>query len=98
MRWSLPVSPAISGASLTAERIAADLAQPVHTGADAEHCSRSEIDARVAACRPCQHSGAAGASCSDCDLRCTHPAARPGEQLITRRASTCPDNRWPTTA
>ena len=95
MRWPLPVSPAISGAPLPAARIAADLTTSPRGDVDPEHCTRAEIDARVAACRACPHSTTAPA-CSACDLRCGHSAARAGEQLIARRAAICPDNRWPT--
>lgn len=62
------------------------------------HCSREQITARVAACRACSDSAPGSANCAACDLRCAHPAARPGEQLLAHRASHCPRNLWPSIA
>jgi len=92
----LTISPPISGTPLTPEQVAPPLPAPMPTLApDPAGCTRNEIAARVATCRACEHAGPASATCSTCDLRCTHPAARPGEQILARRASTCPSDRWP---
>lgn len=60
-----------------------------------QHCTREQIDARVAACRACPDSAPGSAACAACDLRCAHPDARPGAQLLAAAASTCPRNLWP---
>lgn len=76
---------------------AADAAQRAALAAGTS-CSREQIAARVAACRACADSAAGSATCSACDLRCAHPDARPGEQLLAHRASHCPRNLWPSLA
>lgn len=76
---------------------AADAAQRAALAAGTS-CSREQIDARVAACRACSDSAPGSATCPACDLRCAHPDARPGEQLLAVAASTCPRNLWPSIA
>ena len=91
MRWPLSVSPAVSGAPLDLATIRAReaaLAAPAH-------CTREQIAARVAACRACPDSSAGSPTCAACDLRCAHPAAQPGHQLLASVGSICPRNLWP---
>lgn len=59
------------------------------------HCTREQIADRAAACRTCSDSAPGSATCAACDLRCSHPDARPGEQLLAATGSTCPRNLWP---
>lgn len=73
---------------------AADAAQRAALVSSAEYCDREQIAARVAVCRSCSDSAPGSATCSACDLRCAHPDARPGEQLLAHRASHCPRNLW----
>ena len=95
MRAALPVTPYRPGPLLAVQPPPAPL--PVLPVAG-DAASRAAIALRVAACRACPHVGHGASTCADCDLRCAHPAARAGEQLLARLASTCPDNRWPATA
>lgn len=92
----LTLTPIRSGQPLTPEQVAPPPPVPVPALApDPSACTRAEIEARVAACRPCEHAGPAAATCSTCELRCLHQSARRGEQVLARRASTCPANHWP---
>lgn len=93
MRWPLSVPPTVSSAPL--DRAALSPAPVVLPGApDLEHCTREELAARVTTCRACAHAARGASTCAACDLRCSHPAAHPEAQLLTRRASTCPASRW----
>jgi len=74
---------------------AADAAQRAALVSSAEYCDREQIAARVAACRTCSDSAPGSATCAACDLRCAHPDARTGEQLLAVATSTCPRNLWP---
>lgn len=56
---------------------------------------REQIAARVAACRACSDSAPGSATCAACDLRCAHPDAQHGRQLLAVHTSTCPRNLWP---
>ena len=94
MSWTIPHTPQRSGAPLTP----AQLLPPAPAwapAAPADTCTRAEIEARASACRPCPHVGHGGQTCAACDLRCAHPDAQSGRQLLARRDSTCPANLWP---
>lgn len=92
----LAIPPHIPTAPLDLAAIrAADAAQRAALAAGAQHCTRDELAARVAACRACSDSAPGSATCAACDLRCAHPAAQPGRQLLAVAASTCPRNLWP---
>lgn len=67
----------------------------VVTHPPADSITRDQMAARVALCRSCQFSAKQPAACEACDIRCAHPNARPGEQIIARGESTCPGNLWP---
>ena len=74
-------------------------AESAHRNAlEGPHCTREQIAARVAACRACADSASGSATCAACDLRCAHPDAQPGRQLLAVATSTCPRNLWPSIA
>ena len=80
---------------LAALRAAAEAERAVYA---APPLHREQIAGRVAACRACSDSAPGSATCAACDLRCAHPGARPGAQLLAVAASTCPRNLWPSLA
>ena len=94
MSWQLPITPQRSPEPLTPAQLAAGMDQPP-APAPAAPDPRPWIAARISACRACEHVAHGGQSCASCDLRCAHPDAQPGRQLLAVPESTCPDNRWP---
>lgn len=74
---------------------AAAAAQRAALVAGSPHCTREQIAARAAVCRPCPYTASGSATCPTCDLRCAHPLAEPGRQLLAMLDSTCPANLWP---
>ena len=96
MRWTIPVSPAISGDPLTPAQLAAGMDQPPAVPAAPD--PRPWIAARVAACRACTHVARGGQTCAACDLRCAHPLAAERRPLLAVPDSTCPAGLWPVIA